>query len=445
MNQYFGTDGIRGRVGEKPMLPDFFVKLGWAMGTLLARQGGSRIIMGKDTRMTGYMFEAALQAGLTSAGIDVYLTGPMPTPAIAYLTKSMHFDAGLIITASHNPYQDNGVKFFSADGMKMSDQFEIEIEEKLKESIVLANPEKIGRVYRVEDAIDRYIKHAQSMFPSNLDLSGLKIIIDCANGATYYLAPRIFSRLEAEVIAIGDQPDGININQYCGSTHPEVLQAKVLSEKADLGIAFDGDGDRLIMVDHLGEIVDGDELLFIMVDAALRLGEPIHGVVGTFMTNLGLEKAMIERDIAFKRVRVGDRYVIEALKKEGWQMGGESSGHLIYLKYGTTGDGMMAALLVLAAMVLSKVSLNQIKQGMKKYPQSIINVPVAERIDPMTVEKIASAVRKTEKTLGTRGRVLLRASGTESLIRVMVEGDDRHMVSTCADELAQVVSTAMGA
>ncbi|MFN7096354.1 MAG: phosphoglucosamine mutase, partial [Gammaproteobacteria bacterium] len=381
-NKYFGTDGIRGRAGQFPMVPEFIVKLGWAIGTVLAHHGSSRVIIGKDTRITGYMFESALQAGLAAAGVDTYLAGSMPTPAIAYLTCHMEFDAGVVISASHNPYQDNGIKIFSSHGTKISDELERQIEQLLSQQMLVVEPEKIGRAYRMEEAIKRYLDYCKSVFPNNLNLSGLKLVVDCANGANYYLGPRIYADLGAKVVAIANNPNGININHDCGSTHPEKLQEAVIKEAADVGIAFDGDGDRLIMVDKSGEIIDGDEILFIIVQNAVLNNQPVTGVAGTVMTNLGLEKALQAMDIPMIRTKVGDRYVLEALQKNNWQIGGETSGHIIHLGYGTTGDGIIASLLVLAAIIQSGQPLQTLKQGMSKLPQKLINVKVLERVDP---------------------------------------------------------------
>lgn len=441
--KYFGTDGIRGRAGELPMVPEFFVKLGWAIGSVLDHHTTSRVLIGKDTRITGYMFESALQSGLTAAGVDVYMLGPMPTPGIAYLTQDSGFDAGIVISASHNGYQDNGIKLFSSNGMKISDEIEDKIEQLLTEPLVVATPEKIGRVYRVEDGIKRYIDFCQRAFPADLSLKGLKIVLDCANGACYYIAPRVFSDRGAEIVVIGNTPNGININDECGSTHPERLQQTVLNEEADLGIAFDGDGDRVIMVDKEGQLVDGDEILFIIARGAHRRGEKLAGVAGTSMTNLGMEQALERLDVPLQRGKVGDRYVLETLKQNNWQLGGETSGHIIHLDYSTTGDGIIAALLVLAEVVQSGESLHALKNYMEKWPQRLINVKVTRTVDPLTIPAIQQAVTHTEEILQGRGRVLLRASGTEPLIRVMVEGSDAEEVSRLAAELANVVESVL--
>lgn len=441
--KYFGTDGIRGRAGQPPMVPEFFVKLGWAIGTALAHHGSSRVIIGKDTRITGYMFESSLQAGLAAAGVDSYLLGAMSTPGVAYLTRSMGFDAGIVISASHNPYQDNGVKIFSRNGTKIPDEIECQIEQIIAQPLVVVSPEKAGRVYRVEEAIKRYVDYCKHVFPTNLSLAGLRIVVDCANGANYYMGPRVLADLGAQVLAIANNPNGVNINDDCGSTHPAKLQEAVVKEDADLGIAFDGDGDRVIMVDKNGEIVDGDELLFIIVQAALRDGQSVDGIAGTLMTNLGLEQAMQAMNITLERCKVGDRFVLETLQKNGWQIGGEASGHIIHLGYATTGDGIIASLLVLAALVQSGEPLHILKKGMHKCPQRLINVKIKERIDPMTVPAIQEALAHVQEQLQQRGRVLLRASGTEPLIRVMIEGDDPAEVSKLAEELAEIVEKAL--
>lgn len=444
-SKYFGTDGIRGRAGTFPMVPEFCVKLGWAIGTALPHSGSSRIVIGKDTRLTGYMFESSLQAGLSAAGVDCYLLGPMPTPGVAYITQSMGFDAGIVISASHNPYYDNGIKIFSSNGTKISKEIETRIEQLLEESLVTVASEKIGRCYRVEDTIKRYIAFCSRAFPENLNLNNLKIVVDAANGANYYIGKRAFADLGAQVVMINNQPNGLNINDHCGSTHPEGLQAKVLKEGAQVGIAFDGDGDRLIMVDEEGQVLDGDQLLFIIVQAAYQQDSTVPGVVGTLMTNLGLELALKEMDIPLERSKVGDRYVLEALQERHWKIGGEASGHIIHLAYSTTGDAIIAALLVLAAMIRSGKSLSQLKQGMHKYPQKLINVPVPNIVDPMTIPQISQSVADAQEQLQQRGRILLRASGTEPLIRVMVEGDDMDEVNLIAKHIAEVVEKALPA
>lgn len=440
--KYFGTDGIRGKAGVSPMVPEFMVKLGWAIGSVLARQGHGRIIMGKDTRITGYMFESALEAGFAAAGMDTYLLGPMPTPAIAYLTKSMEFDAGIVISASHNPYEDNGIKIFASNGMKLTDDIEHQIEALLDPPLVMVAPEKVGRAYRIDDAVKRYIDFCKSAVPAKLTLEGLKIVMDCANGANYYVGPRVFNDLGAQVVTINNTPNGLNINANCGSTAPTQLQQAVLHESADLGIAFDGDGDRLIMVDHRGELVDGDELLLILALSAQQQGLLQGGIVGTLMSNLGLELALQKANIPFARSKVGDRYVLEVLQQQQWQIGGEPSGHLIHLGHGTTGDAIIAALLIVAEIVRAEQPLHALKKHLQKCPQTMINVRVKQITDPMSNPTIQTAVTNINAQLQNRGRVLLRASGTEPVIRVMVEGTDANEVQHLAQQLAAVVETA---
>jgi phosphoglucosamine mutase len=441
--KYFGTDGIRGRVGEYPVTADFMLKLGWAAGRVLGASNGNRVIIGKDTRISGYMFESALEAGLSAAGVDVRLLGPMPTPAIAYLTRTLHACAGIVISASHNAYVDNGIKFFSSEGAKLPDDVELAIEAELEKAMVTVDSDRLGKAERVEDAGGRYIEFCKSTIPLSLSLKGLKMVVDCANGATYQVAPNVFDELGAEVIAIGVQPDGLNINQQCGSTQPDRLQKIVLEHNADVGIALDGDGDRLIMIDHKGELVDGDELLFIIAMSRLREGALKGGVVGTLMSNLGLEHALQAHNISFSRANVGDRYVLEMLKQNSSQIGGESSGHIICLDRTTTGDGIISALQVLAAMVKSGKTLHELKSGMKKYPQRMINVPVSGKIDLESTASVQNAVRSAEERLAGKGRILLRPSGTEPLVRVMVEGEDARQVTEEADNLALVVAEAV--
>lgn len=441
--KYFGTDGIRGRVGEAPIDAEFMLKLGWAVGRVLGSTGGKRVIIGKDTRISGYMFESALEAGLSAAGIDVKLLGPMPTPAIAYLTRTLHASAGIVISASHNPFADNGIKFFSGEGTKLLDDIELAIEAELKRPMVTVDSANLGKADRVEDAAGRYIEFCKGSTPSSFTLKGLKIVVDCANGATYYVAPSVLDELGADVVAIGVAPDGLNINKDCGSTHPELLQKTVLEHQADLGIGLDGDGDRLIMVDHRGELVDGDELLFIIALSRKQQGVLQGTVVGTLMSNLGLEHALQANDITFGRANVGDRYVLEMLKQTGGMIGGESSGHIICLDRTTTGDGIISALQVLVAMVKADQSLNELKQGMKKYPQYMINVPVRKKVNLDESEVIQTAVKSAEDHLAGKGRVLLRPSGTEPVVRVMVEGEDEQQVIAEADSLAGVVADAL--
>lgn len=439
ITQYFGTDGIRGSVGSSLINPEFVLKLGWAAGTVLSRGNNGKVLIGKDTRISGYMLESALEAGLSAAGINIHLLGPMPTPAIAYLTRTFRAQAGIVISASHNLYYDNGIKFFSIHGTKIPVAIEREIEQQLAQPMVTVDSSKLGKAVRVVDAGGRYIEFCKSTFPTNLSLAGLKIVVDCAQGATYHVAPHVLHELGAKVITIGTQPDGLNINAECGSTHPELLQKKVLAENADLGIAFDGDGDRVIMVDHRGEIVDGDEILFIIARDYKQKNLLQGGVVGTIMSNFGFEQAMRELGISFIRTAVGDRHVMEQLKKSEWVLGGESSGHIVHLGLTTTGDGLISALQVLRVMTESGHSLHELKSGMKKMPQVLINIPI---LKPTALEQrspIQTAVRQVEKKLGTSGRVLLRASGTEPVIRVMVEGSDLPQVRQLAEELAETV------
>jgi len=438
--KYFGTDGIRGRVGVHPINAEFMLKLGWATGRVLGNGSATRVVIGKDTRISGYMFESALEAGLSAAGVDIRLLGPMPTPAIAYLTRTMHACAGIVISASHNPHHDNGIKFFSAQGTKLPPEVEAAIEAELENPMVTVSSEKLGKAERVEDARGRYIEFCKSTIPSRISLRGLKIVIDCANGATYQVAPSVLEEMGADVIGIGIEPNGLNINEECGSTMPELLCNRVLKEGADLGIALDGDGDRVVMVEKKGEQVDGDELLFIIA-ASRKENEQLSGpVVGTLMSNLGLEHALRQLNIAFKRARVGDRYVLEMLNEHGGLVGGESSGHIICLDRTSTGDGMVSALQVLATMMQKNVGLHELKQGMTKYPQHMINVPLASHFNVADSEPIQSAVRRAEACLKGKGRVLLRSSGTEPLIRVMVEGEDESLVRQQAELLAEIVA-----
>jgi phosphoglucosamine mutase len=445
---YFGTDGIRGRVGEHPITPDFMLKLGWAAGKVLARHASDNrklILIGKDTRISGYMFESALEAGLISAGVNVGLLGPMPTPAIAYLTRTFNAQAGIVISASHNPHEDNGIKFFCGEGRKLPDDVEHEIEAQLNETMRIEDPTLLGKAKRISDASGRYIEFCKSTVPFGFHLRGLRIAVDCANGATYHIAPNVLRELGAEVFELAVKPDGLNINQNCGSTHPGELQRAVLEQSADLGIAFDGDGDRVLFVDHRGEVVDGDELLYIIARDQKARGK-CNGVVGTLMTNLGFELAVKELDIPFERSKVGDRYVIEAMQKNGWNLGGESSGHIVCNHVTTTGDGIVSALQVLLAMRNSKQSLADIKSGMKKYPQVMINVRAGQggqKFDLAAHPKIISAIKLVEDKLGVQGRVLLRPSGTEPVVRVMLEGADAALVKPLAVELAAVVEAAL--
>jgi len=441
VKKYFGTDGIRGRVGEYPVTPDFFLKLGWATGKVLAKTPGSTVLIGKDTRISGYMFESALEAGLTSAGVDIKLLGPMPTPAVAYLTSTFQAQAGIVISASHNSYEDNGIKFFSTQGTKLGDDIEFAIEDALDSELQTVSSNKIGKASRISDASGRYIEFCKGTIESRIKFNGLKIVLDCANGATYHIAPSVFKELGAEVIVIANNPNGLNINNDCGSTKPLELVKAVLANEADLGIAFDGDGDRVQMVDHTGEIVDGDELLYIIAMHKLGTNPDNQGVVGTVMSNLGLEIALKAMNIPFRRTPVGDRYVMEELRTRQWYIGGESSGHVICLDKTTTGDGIISALQVLAAVQEMGKSLYDLKSTMEKFPQTMINVRLKNPKALNGNKVILSAVNDAELTLGKEGRVLLRPSGTEPMIRVMVEGSDKALVSKLATELSQVVSS----
>ena len=441
--KFFGTDGIRGKVGEFPITPDFVLKLGWAAGKVLADEGEGKVVIGKDTRISGYMFESALEAGLSAAGIDVVLTGPMPTPAIAYLTRTFNGQAGIVISASHNPFYDNGIKFFSGHGTKLSDEVELKIEKLLESDIDVVPSGELGKVRRMDDAAGRYIEYCKGSTAQQLDLRGMKIVIDAGHGATYQVGPAVFRELGAEVLAMGVEPDGVNINAGVGSTEPEKLAATVLESGADLGIAFDGDGDRVIMVDDKGRIVDGDELLFVIAMDRQQRGVLSGGVVGTLMTNLGMEKALDAAGIPFARAKVGDRYVNELMQANDWDLGGESSGHIICRDVSTTGDGIVSALQVLKGVIASGQSLSKLLKGVNKYPQEMINVRVKVKKNTDTVPAIVEAVRNSEQALAGRGRVLLRASGTEPVIRVMVEGEDADEVRRHTEQLAKVVEREM--
>jgi len=443
--KYFGTDGIRGRLGEGAITPEFMLKLGWACGQVFKKEGSrNRVIIGKDTRISGYLFESALEAGLSAAGVDVRLLGPMPTPAIAYLTRTYRANAGIVISASHNPYQDNGIKFFSGKGLKLDDGVELEIESWLDKDLEVVAPNLLGKAKRIDDAVGRYVEFCKSTIPSAMSLEGLSVVLDCAHGATYQVAPYVFRELGADVVSIGVQPDGLNINEGVGSTSPDQLVAKVLELGADLGIAFDGDGDRLVMVDHKGEVVDGDELIYIIAKNRQQSSRLVGGVVGTLMTNYGAEMAFNELDIPFLRAKVGDRYVMELLKENNWELGGEGSGHVICFDKASTGDGIVSALQVLIAIWGEQKTLHELKSTMHKLPQVLKNVRIREKMDPLANDKIANAVKQQEARLEGRGRVLLRASGTEPLIRVMAEGDDDGLVNSVVDALVEVVSTEIG-
>jgi len=440
--KYFGTDGIRGEIGKAPMTPDFVLKLGWAAGKVLAAQGSSLVVIGKDTRISGYMLETALQAGLVAAGVNVRLLGPMPTPAVAYLTRTFRASAGVVISASHNPFQDNGVKFFSSDGTKLTDEMELAIEDYLDRELETVSSEKLGKVERVDDAAGRYIEFCKRAIPTEVALEGVRIVVDCANGATYHVSPDVFRELGADVVEIATNPDGVNINENCGATSLALLQRSVIEYRADLGVALDGDGDRLMMVDHKGEVVDGDEILVIIAEHKQKEGGLGGHVVGTLMSNLGLEKAIEGMGLNFHRADVGDRYVMEVLRQTGGLLGGESSGHIIVRDRISTGDGTIAALQVLHAVVESGKSLSELKRVMTKYPQTLVNVRIKEKIDLDSNEEILSAVKKAEEQMGSRGRVLLRASGTEPLIRVMVEAQDLTETEQLADIIAEAVKIA---
>lgn len=440
--KYFGTDGIRGKIGCYPMTPDFVLKLGWAAGKVLASNGHPLVLIGKDTRISGYMLESALQAGLVAAGVNIRLLGPMPTPAVAYLTRAFRASAGIVISASHNPYDDNGVKFFSGDGTKLPDEVEEEIERWLDMDFKTVSSDELGKVERAKDAAGRYIEFCKRALPNTVSLKGLRMVVDCANGATYHVAPDVFKELGAEVIAIGNTPDGININEACGATHVDGLCDAVLRYRADLGIALDGDGDRLIMVDQHGDTVDGDEILAIIAHHRYAEGKLQGGVVGTLMSNLGLEKSIQALGVPFYRAKVGDRYVIEQMTQHDCDLGGESSGHIIVRNFITTGDGIIAALQVLRAMRMTGKSLRDLKSVMTKYPQTLINVPTKHKINLNESVAIQDAVRQVEQQLGSRGRVLLRASGTEPLIRVMVEGEDPGETAELAEQIASAVRAA---
>lgn len=438
--KYFGTDGIRGRVGEFPITPEFMLKLGWAAGQAFKRDGHrNSVLIGKDTRLSGYMFESALEAGLSAAGVDVKLLGPMPTPAIAYLTRTFRASAGIVISASHNPHHDNGIKFFSADGTKLDDVLEAEIERWLDMPIQVCEPAELGKAFRVDDAPGRYVEFCKSTVPNEFTLDGMKIVLDCAHGATYHVAPKVFSELGARVSVIGADPDGLNINLNVGSTHLEALKAAVVEKGADLGIAFDGDGDRVLMVDRDGSEVDGDELLYVIASQRFAEGCLKGGVVGTLMTNLGVELALNEIGIEFERANVGDRYVMERLVANNWVLGGEGSGHMVIRDCTSTGDGIVSALQTLLAVRKSGKTLSDIRLGMSKLPQKMINVRVSQRFDPFSRDDIVAAVQKAESDLGRSGRILLRASGTEPLIRVMAEGQDAEDILRVVEELARVV------
>ena len=437
--KYFGTDGVRGKVGTYPITPDFALKLGWAAGKVLASQGSRTVLIGKDTRISGYMLESALEAGLAAAGLTAAFTGPMPTPAVAYLTRTFRLEAGIVISASHNPYYDNGIKFFSAEGTKLPDNIEEAIEAMLDQPIDCVESAELGKARRINDAAGRYIEFCKSTFPAHLGLDGYKIVVDCANGATYHIAPNVLRELGAEVIEIGATPNGININEKCGATDVKALQEKVLETKADVGLAYDGDGDRIMMVDHLGNKVDGDQILFIIAREALRSGQLKGGVVGTLMSNMSLEIALKMLGVPFVRANVGDRYVLEKMVEHNWTLGGENSGHIIIADKNTTGDGIIASLAVLSAMVQHRLSLNELASAVKLFPQVLINVRFAGGDNPLESEAVKAVAADVEKRLEGKGRILLRKSGTEPLIRVMVECEDGVLAKQCAEEIAEAV------
>ncbi len=443
MRKFFGTDGIRGKVGAGKMTPELALKLGWAAGRVLSRSGTRKVIIGKDTRISGYLFESALEAGLSAAGLNVMLMGPMPTPAVAYLTRTFRAEAGVVISASHNPYYDNGIKFFSTDGSKLDDELELEIEAELEKPLVCVESHLLGKVSRIDDAAGRYIEYCKGNFPADQTLAGLKIVVDCAHGATYHIAPNVFRELGAEVVTIGDKPNGININDQVGATSMAKICETVVSEGADLGIALDGDGDRIMMVNRQGEVIDGDQILYILACDAKKRGILKGGVVGTLMSNLGLELALKQLNIPFARSKVGDRYVMELLKEKDWRIGGENSGHILNLDHGTTGDGIVAGILVLAAMRRHNASLEELTESMKMLPQVLINVRFEGNSDPLASQLVQDAQAQVESQLGERGRVLLRKSGTEPLIRVMVEGDDEAQVRAHAETIATAVKQAV--
>ena len=439
--KYFGTDGVRGKVGTYPITPDFALKLGWAAGKVLASQGSKMVLIGKDTRISGYMLESALEAGLAAAGLSAAFTGPMPTPAIAYLTRTFRAEAGIVISASHNPYYDNGIKFFSAKGTKLPDEIEEAIEAMLEQPMDCVESAELGKASRINDAAGRYIEFCKGTFPAHLGLDGYKIVVDCANGATYHIAPNVLRELGAEVIEIGTDPNGLNINEKCGATDVTELQAKVVETKADVGLAYDGDGDRIMMVDHLGNKVDGDQILFIIAREALRSGQLKGGVVGTLMSNMSLEIALKMLGVPFLRANVGDRYVLEKMVENDWMLGGENSGHIIIADKNTTGDGIVASLAVLAAMAQHKLSLNELASAVKLFPQVLINVRFAGGENPLESDAVKSVAADVEKRLEGKGRILLRKSGTEPLIRVMVECQDAALAQQCAEEIAEAVKS----
>jgi len=439
MRKHFGTDGVRGTVGQTPMTPDFVLRLGYAAGKILAQKASHpAVLIGKDTRISGYMVEAALEAGFSAAGVDVHMCGPLPTPGVAYLTRALRLSAGVVISASHNPYPDNGIKFFSGDGFKLPDELEAAIESQMEQPMGCNAAEKLGRVWRVDDAAGRYIEFCKSTFPAELDLKGMKVAVDCAHGAAYDVAPHVFHELGADVSSIGVKPDGFNINANVGATSPKGLVEEVRKQKADLGIALDGDGDRLMMVDAAGKLYDGDQLLYAVACHRAKKGR-VSGVAGTLMTNLAFEKAMSRLGVPFGRAKVGDRYVLELMREKGWELGGENSGHLICLDKHTTGDGIVSALQVLHAMRESGKPLGELTGDLVMYPQVLLNVKVPKGFDWQEHQAIAKAQAEAERSLNGRGRVLLRPSGTEPVLRVMVEGEPREAIESAADSIAKAV------
>jgi len=442
--KYFGTDGIRGRVGTGQMTPQAVMKLGWAVGKVLASHGCNLVLIGKDTRISGYMFESSLEAGLSAAGVDIRVLGPMPTPGIAYLTRTLRASAGIVISASHNPFYDNGLKFFSNSGSKLPDRIENEIEAMFEAEMEIVDSAKLGKAERIDDAQGRYIEACKATIPIGTSFKGIKVVLDCANGATYHIAPNVFTELGAEVISIGVQPDGLNINADCGSTQPQALVDAVLKNQADIGIAFDGDGDRVMMVNSKGRVIDGDEILYIITKARLAAGEKQVGVAGTLMSNMGLELAIKKLGLEFERTAVGDRYVMQCLSEKGWSLGGENSGHIICLDRTTTGDGIVSALQVMEYLAESGKTLVEALADMVMMPQVLINVPLPVKTNPVNEPQVQNVVADVEQKLNGKGRVLLRPSGTEPLIRVMVEGEDEKQVTEYAQQIADVVSASVG-
>lgn len=441
--RFFGTDGIRGKTGEYPITPDFFVKLAYATGLVLTKHHKSKnnptVVIGKDTRISGYMFESALEAGFSAAGVDTYLTGPIPTPGIAYLTQKLDADIGVSITASHNPFGDNGIKIFTKNGTKLSEETEIEIEQLLDEALVLVTTAKLGKARRLDDAYDRYIRFCLNTVSNELDFKHYKIVIDCANGATYHVAPKIFRSLGAKIITINNSPDGLNINEAAGSDHPESLVQAVKKNQANLGIAFDGDGDRILVVNNDGSIIDGDQILFIILNYFQQQQKLKGGLVGTLMTNLALEEKCAEMNISFYRAKVGDRYVAEALREKEWMIGGENSGHIVLLNYHSTGDGIISALQLLSALEANKMSLSEALANFSLYPQQLINIPIKEKLD-LDSQIIKDLVKEAEMIMEGKGRVLIRPSGTQPLLRIMTEGPEKLLVVKAANYLAKAIN-----